>query len=319
MKKLTTLFLSLLLLAALALPAAAAETYTHGTLYYTIADGSVTITGCFGRAAEVTVPASIAGYPVNTIASGAFTNNPYVRTVNLPDTVTSADGAFAEFITVQYGTQPSAPTSPPTSAPSKPKPSAPPMDESSDDDAAFGGESTAPALRFTDVAAGGYYAAAVQWAVENGITSGTGNGKFSPDSNCTRGQIVTFLWRTMGQPKPQGSGTGFADVQADAYYAAAVQWAVENGITSGTGNNHFSPNAVCTRAQIVTFLHRAMGSPIPAASANFADVSGDMYCSSAVSWAVAKQITQGTGNGLFSPDRPCNRAQAVTFLWRALA
>ena len=108
---------------------------------------------------------------------------------------------------------------------------------------------------FTDVPADSYYAKAVAWAVENGITNGTGDGKFSPDDTCTRAQGVTFLWRAAG--KPVGTAGGFSDVPAGSYYAGAVAWAVENGITNGTGNGRFSPDAPCTRAQIVTFLYRA--------------------------------------------------------------
>ena len=108
---------------------------------------------------------------------------------------------------------------------------------------------------FTDVPADAFYAKAVAWAVENGITSGTGEGKFSPDATCTRAQSVTFLWRSQKSPAA-GTANPFADVKADAYYAAAVQWAVETGVTQGTGDTAFSPDADCTRAQIVTFLWR---------------------------------------------------------------
>ena len=114
----------------------------------------------------------------------------------------------------------------------------------------------AETITFTDVAEGAYYYDAVLWAAEQGITNGTGNGKFSPDATCTRAQIVTFLWRAAGSPEPK-SMNSFSDVSADAYYAKAVAWAVEQGITVGTGNGKFSPDATCTRAQIVTFLYRA--------------------------------------------------------------
>ena len=108
---------------------------------------------------------------------------------------------------------------------------------------------------FTDVAAGSYYAKAVAWAVENGITTGTGDGKFSPDATCTRAQSVTFLFRAIG--KLVDSKAEFSDVPTDSYYANAVAWAVENGVTNGIGNNLFGPDNSCTRAQIVTFLFRA--------------------------------------------------------------
>lgn len=107
---------------------------------------------------------------------------------------------------------------------------------------------------FTDVSADAYYYDAVLWAVENGITAGTSAATFSPDAAVTRAQTVTFLWRAAGSPA--ASGSGFSDVSSDAYYAAAVAWAVRKGITTGTSETTFSPNADCTRAQIVTFLFR---------------------------------------------------------------
>lgn len=110
---------------------------------------------------------------------------------------------------------------------------------------------------FTDVYYGDYFYQAVLWAVENGITMGTSATTFSPDATVTRAQVVTFLWRANGQPAAWNSG--FTDVSADAYYAKAVAWAVQNGITTGTGFGVFSPDAACTRAQIVTFLYRYLG------------------------------------------------------------
>ena len=108
---------------------------------------------------------------------------------------------------------------------------------------------------FSDVSADSYYAKAVAWAVENGITTGTGDGKFSPDATCTRAQSVTFLFRAIG--KLVDSKAEFSDVLTDSYYANAVAWAVENGVTNGIGNGLFGPDNSCTRAQIVTFLFRA--------------------------------------------------------------
>ena len=108
---------------------------------------------------------------------------------------------------------------------------------------------------FTDVAADAYYAKAVAWAVENGVTTGTGDNRFSPDDPCTRGQAVTFLWRALGQLA--GDTASFSDVPADSYFAQAVAWAAQSGVTTGVGNNLFAPDALCTRAQIVTFLFRA--------------------------------------------------------------
>ena len=112
---------------------------------------------------------------------------------------------------------------------------------------------------FTDVPAGSYYEKAVLWAVENEITAGIGNNAFGPKMSCTRAQIVTFLWHFAGSPAPESETNPFQDVSANAYYAAAVLWARENGITAGTSETSFSPDAVCTRAQVVTFLYRLLG------------------------------------------------------------
>lgn len=170
---------------------------------------------------------------------------------------------------------------------------------------------------FTDVPANAYYADAVAWAVANGITGGTAENTFSPDAPCTRAQVVTFLWRAMGSPEPRSAGT-FTDVNASSYYAKAVRWALENGITSGTSATTFDPNGVCTRAQVVTFLMRALDGR-NYGSAGFADVAASSYYADAVAWAVANGITDGTGATTFSPDTQCNRAQIVTFLYRAVA
>lgn len=110
---------------------------------------------------------------------------------------------------------------------------------------------------FTDVAAGSYYYDAVLWAVNKGITTGTSATTFSPENACTRGQVVTFLWRANNKPAAAG-GSGFTDVPADQYYHTAVLWAVGRGITNGTGGGLFSPDQTCTRGQIVTFLYRAL-------------------------------------------------------------
>ena len=124
-------------------------------------------------------------------------------------------------------------------------------------EAMFKAEQTTGKNPFTDVPAGSFYEDAVIWAVENGITSGTGEGKFSPDATCTRAQIVTFLWRANGSPIVSGNSV-FSDVAADAYYAAAVKWAEKNDVTGGIGGGLFGSNNNCTRAQIVTFLYRSV-------------------------------------------------------------
>ena len=169
---------------------------------------------------------------------------------------------------------------------------------------------------FVDVATGSYYEDAVDWAVENGITKGTDDTHFSPDSICTRAQAVTFLWRTAGSPAPKTSTMPFTDVPVGSYYYDAVLWAVENGITKGTSDTTFSPNMTCTRAQIVAFLWRSEKSPAAGIANPFADVKSTAYYADAVLWAVKENITKGTTSTTFSPNADCTRAQIVTFLWR---
>ena len=173
----------------------------------------------------------------------------------------------------------------------------------------------APEQIFTDVPVDAYFYEAVKWAAEKGITGGVGNGLFAPNQPCTRAQIVTFLWRAAGSPEPKAMST-FVDVSADAYYAKAVAWAVENGITGGTGDGKFSPDATCTRAQAVTFLYRASGAPAVSGNAAFSDVATNAYYAAAVKWAEKNGITGGIGGGLFGSDNNCTRAQIVTFLYR---
>lgn len=168
-------------------------------------------------------------------------------------------------------------------------------------------ESAAPS--FTDIAADAYYTQPVAWAVAQGITSGTTSTTFSPNSACTRAQIITFLWRAAGSPEPEAP-SAFTDVKADAYYAQAVAWAAEKGMVSGST---FSPDAPCTRLMAVEFMWKQAGSP-SAADASFSDVSSD-----AVNWAVETGVTGGTTATTFSPDTTCTRAQIVTFLYRAFA
>jgi len=171
-------------------------------------------------------------------------------------------------------------------------------------------------MTFIDVPDSAYYAEAVNWAVAKRITGGGGNGLFAPNDPCTRAQIVTFLWRAAGSPGPK-TMSGFSDVPADSYYAKAVAWAVENGITGGTGDGKFSPDATCTRAQAVTFLYRASGMPAVSGNAAFSDVATNAYYAAAVKWAEKNGITGGIGGGLFGSDNNCTRAQIVTFLFRA--
>ena len=181
----------------------------------------------------------------------------------------------------------------------------------------FGDAETQPSQKgFNDVKSGDYFYDAVNWAVEKGITTGTSATTFSPNASCTRAQIVTFLWRASGSPEPKTASNPFTDVAANAYYRKAVLWAVENGITTGTSATTFSPDAPCTRAQGVTFLWRANGSKAASAAASFTDVASDAYYAPAVAWAAEQNVTGGVGNGLFSPDTTCTRAQNVSMLYR---
>ena len=170
---------------------------------------------------------------------------------------------------------------------------------------------------FVDVDINDYYYNAVLWANENGITKGTSSTAFSPDANCTRGQVVTFLWRAVGSPTPQATTMPFVDIPADAYYYDAVLWAVENGITKGTSATKFSPDAICTRSQVVTFLWRVEGAPsFQKVDLRFDDVPQNAYYFNAVLWADTEKITTGTSTNTFSPMAYCTRAEIVTLIWR---
>ena len=182
------------------------------------------------------------------------------------------------------------------------------------------GDADAETNPFTDVASGIYYYEPVMWAVEEGITTGTSATAFSPDRICTRGQIVTFLWRAYGSPEPTSTVHSFTDISENAYYYKAVLWAVEKGITTGMNATTFAPEKSCTRAQAVTFLWRAQGKPIPAAAGNpFKDVAKSDFFYSPVLWAYELDITTGTSADKFSPNNTCTRAQIVTFLYRTLS
>ncbi len=171
---------------------------------------------------------------------------------------------------------------------------------------------------FVDVPADAYYYDAVLWAAEEGITGGVDATHFAPNATCTRAQAVTFLWRAAGSPAPKSSEMPFTDVAAGSYYETAVLWAVENGITKGTSDTTFTPNAKCTRAQIVTFLWRSQKSPASDSVNPFTDVAADAYYNTAVLWAAENGITGGTSATTFSPNNDCTRAQIVTFLFRCL-
>ena len=169
-----------------------------------------------------------------------------------------------------------------------------------------------------DVDSAAYYALPVGWAVENGIATGITPTAFAPEAPCTRGQVVTFLWRAAGCPEPVSGVNPFTDVHEGDYYYSAVLWAAENGITRGTSDTAFSPALTCTRGQSVTFLYRAAGSPAVSGGAlPFTDVPDDAYYRTPVVWALERGITSGTTAATFSPDALCTRGQIVTFLYRA--
>lgn len=171
---------------------------------------------------------------------------------------------------------------------------------------------------FVDVPEGSFFYDPVMWAVENGITNGTTPTTFSPNDQCMRAHVVTFLWRAMGSPEPKLMVNPFVDVKPSDFYYKPVLWALENGITSGMDATHFGPMAYCNRAQVVTFLYRTMGSPELEATENpFTDVAEGSFYEKPVLWAVKNGITNGLSATTFGPSVVCNRAQIVTFLYRA--
>ena len=170
---------------------------------------------------------------------------------------------------------------------------------------------------FTDIAYSNYYYAPVLWAVEKGITTGLSETLFGPEQSCTRAEVVTFLWRAMGSPEPSTTKNPFVDVNSNEYYYKAVLWALENSVTSGTDATHFAPDATITRAEIVTLLHRAKGTPdFNNATNPFGDVTNSDYYYDAVLWAVENNITTGLNSSEFGPRQSCTRGQVVTFLYR---
>ena len=173
---------------------------------------------------------------------------------------------------------------------------------------------------FKDVEKTSPYYDAIIWAANEGVTQGKTADTFGIDEGCTRAQIVTFLYRAAGSPEVAADVVNpFTDVSKDSVYYNAIMWAVEKGITKGTTETTFDPNAVCTRGQIVTFLFRASGDEKVTTGTNFADVAAGSYCADAVAWAVANEITNGFADGTFRPEATCTRGQAVTFIYRALA
>lgn len=181
---------------------------------------------------------------------------------------------------------------------------------------------TVGASAFSDVDEGLYYAVPISWAVERGITTGTSEDTFSPDSLCTRGQIITFLWRSAGSPEPQSTESPYSDVTPDMNrdIYRAILWAGEAGIIQfdDLDADTFSPNAPCHRSSAVRFLWRYAGSPDAGVPDAFTDVSPEADYGQAVAWAVKTGITSGTSDSTFSPGEPCTRGQIVTFLYRCV-
>lgn len=173
---------------------------------------------------------------------------------------------------------------------------------------------------FEDVPDKSWYSAAVSWALEHGITTGTSATRFSPNESCTRAQIVTFLWRQAGSPLVADLENPFGDVKEGSFYYQAVLWALQQGITKGTSERSFSPGSPCTRAQIVTFLWRAAGSAVlDIDKSSLKDVESQKFYTMAVFWAIQNGITDGTSSTAFSPSAQCTRSQAVTFIYRCFS
>lgn len=177
---------------------------------------------------------------------------------------------------------------------------------------AFGSDEEA--FPFLDVPIRAYFRQAVEWAVENGITSGTTPVTFGPKENATRAQTMTFLWAAAGAPEPETAESPFKDVAEDAYYYKAVLWAVENGITSGVSADAFGPDRPVTRAQVATFLYGIAGRP-EAGDEPFADVNEGDYFAAPVAWAYKEGITSGTSETTFGPNNDCLREQIITFMY----
>ena len=180
------------------------------------------------------------------------------------------------------------------------------------------GEAEQPTVNpFEDVPEGSYYYDAVLWAVEHGIAYGVDAKHFDPETGCNRGDVITFLWRAAGKPEPASSVNRFTDVKETDYFYKAVMWGVENGIVAGVSADKFAPYSQCTREQVVTFLWRAAGRPDSSAEVTFNDVQPGAYYATAVAWAVENGITFGFSSTKFGVEHTCNRAQVVSFLYRA--
>ncbi|MBQ8355649.1 MAG: S-layer homology domain-containing protein [Oscillospiraceae bacterium] len=183
----------------------------------------------------------------------------------------------------------------------------------------IGVEEAVPPI-FSDVDSDAFYSEPLDYCHAKGWVTGVTENTFAPGNACVRAQVVTFLWRAAGCPKPTIRNNPFVDVKETDFYYSAVLWALENGITTGTDATHFSPKAVCNRAQVVTFLWRAFDQPESSSRSHpFTDVQANSWYEAPILWAVENGITAGLSATTFGPAANCNRAQIVTFLYRAYA
>ena len=181
-----------------------------------------------------------------------------------------------------------------------------------------GKDGDCPVKAFDDVNADAWYHDGLHYCLEKGIVQGVDAKRVAAHAQATRAQVVTMLWRNAGCPAPERTECPFTDVSAKAYYYKAMLWAVESGITNGTSATTFSPDAVCTRGQVVTMLWRNAGKPEPETTqCRFTDVKSNTYCYKAILWAVENGVTNGVSPECFAPDGFCTRDQIVTFLYRA--
>lgn len=169
---------------------------------------------------------------------------------------------------------------------------------------------------FKDIPAKEYYFTPATWAFNNDITTGVTTTKFVPNEGCTRAMAVTFLWRIKGSPASSLTSLPFKDIDTTAYYYDALKWGYENGVITGFKPTVFGPNRQLTRAQFVTMIHRLEGNPSYSTSNPFVDIAGGEYYYDAVLWALENGVTTGMDSAHFAPDKPCLRAQVVTFLYR---
>jgi len=262
-----------------------------------------TFYGCSSFSGELVIPASI-----KTISSYAFYRCIDIASVRFegaaPEKIDGAGDGFPSFdpyIVIYYNPEQSGFTTPEWKG-YEAYPISPAVNENP----------------FTDVHTWDYYYDSVLWAYKNGITAGTSEGIFEPEASCTRGQVVTFLWRAKGQPEPNTTVCPFTDVHTWDYFYKAVLWAYENGITAGVSATEFGPETTVDRGQVVTFMWRDAGMPGASVSNPFVDVANGIYYHDAVLWAYQNGVTSGINATEFGPANPCTRGQVVTFLYRAI-